>query len=391
MQTILYVGRFGLPDTAPGLRVYNVSEALSLLGRSVTFLSTMGISYGQAETAECGGRKYIFTNRCKYKNRIIRTAANLIELLAARKAYRAIREYCRSEKPEGIILYNDLYPLTKNLIGLCAKNGILLYADVTEWYEKRKYHKLGDFIIPHWTDKRIRKLDRKLDGVVAISTYLAEYYRSIGCKNVICVPPLFEVEKDIKIERHPYGGVQTVNLVYAGSPGSKDILTPVFDALESINRNSVKVRFDLIGLKEDQLHSLWKKADLPARGIYAHGRLSHTETIKIVRRADFGILLRENKRYAKAGYSTKFAECMANGVAMICNKLGGTDNDIIDGFNGFLVDSCSVDEIINVLDHLCGMDSSNLLTMKNNAHEFALVHYWAADYVSCFKSLFAKG
>ena len=38
-------------------------------------------------------------------------------------------------------------------------------------------------------------------------------------------------------------------------------------------------------------------------GIICHGKLSHDETLKIVAKSDFSVLLRENKLYAKAGVS----------------------------------------------------------------------------------------
>lgn len=389
-KTIFYIGRFGLPDTAPGIRVFNVSKVLNSLGYSVQFISAMGTRYGQEAEVIYDSHKYTFTNLCSSKNKVIHTLSNLRELLTAGKTYRHVKKRCCSEKPYAIILYNDLYPLTKKLLSFCKKNGILLLADVTEWYEKRKYKKLGDFIIPYLTNKRICKLDPKLDGIIAISGYLRDFYVSQGCDNIICVPPLFEVDESLPSSRHMYDDKQAVNLVYAGSPGSKDILIPVFDALELVNKESMNVRLDIAGIDEAQLQSMWKNIDFQHAGIFAHGRLSHEETLEIIKKADFGILFREDKRYAKAGYSTKFAECMANGVAMICNKIGGTDLDITDGINGFLTDTKEVNEIVALLYRLIATPDIQIRKIKETSRKYAFQRYSPISHIAQFEKFLSQ-
>lgn len=390
-NTIIYVGRFGLPNTAPGLRVYNIAKVIKSIGYLPKFISTMGTKHSQQENVIYDSFDYKFTNLCKTKNKFIRTASNLTELLTARKSYQCITEICKKDKPHAIILYNDLYPLTKKLLRFCRINDILLFADVTEWYEKRKYRKLGDWIIPFWTNKRIRKLDSQLSGIIAISDYLYDYYQLMGCKNIVCIPPLFDVPENLLITRHQYGKRQSVNLIYAGSPGSKDILKPIFEALEKINNEIEKIRFDVIGIDEKQIISIWKNTTFKDKGIYAHGRLPHDRTLEIVKSADFGMLLREDKRYAKAGYSTKFVECMINGVAMICNKVGGTDRDIKSGYNGFFVKTNQSNDIIELFNMLISLSNEDICQIKKNAYCFSYTKYNAKEYKHQLTTLMSQG
>lgn len=373
MKQILYVGRFGLPNTAPGLRVYELAKIFRSIGFDVSVLSNMVVADTHPEKEAWDGFSYQYVNRLK-PIPVLRQIQSMVELRFAGKTLRALKKRCEKEKPEAIILYNDLYALTKKLIPYCREHGIKLVADVTEWYEKRKYRKLGDKWIPYYTDKRIRRLDQHLDGVIAISHYLYDYYRALGC-HTFFIPPVFEIS-----EMPEPPGDMLPSLIYAGSPGSKDILNPVFTALEEINQDKVQIKMDVIGVTDAYIQKTWKNIPLERIGIFTHGRLSHEETVAYVRNADFGVLLREDKRYAKAGYSTKFSECMSCATAMICNRVGGADRDIVDGENGFLLEECTGAALSGVFHKIVCMDRSRIETMKKNAYAFALRTYQAAEY-----------
>ena len=120
--------------------------------------------------------------------------------------------------------------------------------------------------------------------------------------------------------------------------------------------------------------------NLAQTGIFAHGRLSRAETLEFVKKADFGILFRHDLRYAKAGFSTKFAECMSLGVPMICNAIGGCDTMILHGKTGFLTDSCEVEELKNLLLKILEMPRDEILSMKKDAYEFAKEHFKGENY-----------
>lgn len=385
---ILYVGRFGLPDTAPGIRVYNIIKILKNLGYDVDVISNMGVSRGGAETQEYDGIKYTYVNILKSRNKPVNTVSNIFELLFARKTLSKIKAACDKEKPRAIILYNDLYRLTKKLLPYCKQNNIKLIADVTEWYEKRKFKKPGDKIIPFYTNKRILKLDKQLDAVIAVSRYLYDYYTGLGV-NTLFIPPLCEVPSEPPRGRTQNNGGGTLNLIYAGSPGKKDLLVPALEALQKLNVNRLAVRLDLLGLDEKDVYAIWRREDLPKAGVFAHGRVPHNEALKYVKNADFGILLREDKRYAKAGYSTKFSECMSYGAAMICNRVGGTDLDIDDGINGILLNCADFNELYTVLSKLIGRGEL-IIQFRQNAYDFAKRTYSPALYMESVLRLLEK-
>ena len=66
------------------------------------------------------------------------------------------------------------------------------------------------------------------------------------------------------------------------------------------------------------------------------------DVLKIVKESDFSVLLRQNKRYAKAGVSTKFCEAMKLGVVGLCAQVNGTDLFVKNMTNGILIKDNSV-------------------------------------------------
>ena len=114
------------------------------------------------------------------------------------------------------------------------------------------------------------------------------------------------------------------------------------------------------------------------------------ETFEFVKKADFSVLMRENKRYAKAGVSTKFVEAMSLAVPSICTAVGGTDAFVSDGVDGFLIKDNSVYEILGKLELIVNMDSSEILQMKLNALNKAK-HVFSEDQYFEVTKLFLKG
>lgn len=95
------------------------------------------------------------------------------------------------------------------------------------------------------------------------------------------------------------------HLVYAGAPAQKDLILPYLIAIKDINNDQVKVVADIVGVTKEQVKTLLQIDDPEKIGIIAYGRVPHEECVKVIEKADFSILFRENLRYAKAGFSTK--------------------------------------------------------------------------------------
>lgn len=388
MRRILYVSRAGLPIDATGIRIEQIGSIYEALGYQIHYIcnrriddaiKTLGYEeisdqtmLEKLEKDECHFRidNKIYSYLPEFRGGKINALKEIAEIVSASKGYHRIIQYCQIEKPDAIILYNDVYALTKRLIGYCKRNNIRLLADVTEWYEKRKNATLAEKMVIFLSNYRIEKLDRHLDGVIAISHYFEQYYKQ---KKVSCVwvPPLMKTDMMEAAQKYDYDErTGIINFVYAGLPRSKDILLPFIRALMEVNKDEMRCRLDVVGIDNSYFEKLGIY-ELNRYGIYVHGRLSHNETLEYVKRADFGILLRNNQRYAKAGFSTKFAECMSLGVPMICNKVGGTDTLINSWKNGILIDDYQEETLVGLLNIIIKTDITEIVKMKVSAKQDA--------------------
>lgn len=113
--------------------------------------------------------------------------------------------------------------------------------------------------------------------------------------------------------------------------------------------------------------------------------MPHDDVANFLAKSDLSVLLRQNLRYAKAGFSTKLAECMLNGVAMFANSVGGSELVIENWEDGVVIDSASEDDILNALQRLLMLNHSEIMKMKRLAQEKAAKIFVADSYMESFK------
>lgn len=385
--TVLYVSRAGFPDTAAGMRISEIAKILHKIGYAVHFISELS-----CDDLECSDYKIITSssdevcyelNDFTYsfrKSKETNKLKALKELILAEDIFCRIRAVCNQENVTHIILYNEPYGITRKLQKFCNLKGIKLYADVTEWYQISGKKGPLNKLLAVSVNLRIMFVDRKLNGIIAVSNYLENYYNNKN-NNVLFVPPLCG-----QFSTNNTYVNQPIKFVYAGSPGLKDMLIPFIDAVKKINIDEIQVEFNIIGIRKSDLGL----DDSELKGIVFHGRLPHEDTINIVRGSDFGILLRHNKKYAKAGFSTKLVECMANGIPMICNRVGGSDSIIKAWKNGIVIDDCDVSTIKKVLLAIIGTDPQKLIEMKIAAYKTATELFMSDSYAESIDSLLMR-
>lgn len=353
MKKILYLGRFGLPESAAGIRVYRIAKLLSACDCQVQF-GCYGANY-QNRTETYDGFVYHFHTVFSGWRKVL----NVADLYSDQLKYSFANKLIESYRPDMVILYNPTSRIAEKVRRFCQKRGIRVVVDVTEWYEI-DHHEKGEKTVAKSVDNRIRRIDKKMDGIISISSYLTHYYTELGQRTYEIPPVMMEISRGDTSTKCSKDGTR-LSIVYAGSPGRKDQLKNVVQAVTEINRQSVQVHLDIIGVKEEKA--------LP--GIRFYGRLPHNKTIDIVKQADFSVLFRENLRYAKAGFSTKFSESMSLGVPVICNEVGGCDTLIHNWENGIVLKDGAVETIKECLCNLLEQSDSTLEEMKKGAVKLA--------------------
>lgn len=367
MKKILYVGQIAIEGSASCTHVRNRARFFNNIGYEVYGLS-------ECPKNECDKvedtdfLKYVYMKPFHGKGKV-RGAGWIADQFLGIHTYNEIIRALKFISPDIIILYElNSIVVEERIRAYCEKHNIRLIIEVTEWMEVENRKEIATRGIVWQKDIQKRYIDKRCGNIIAISEFLYEHYRNQGC-NVIRLPPLVYdfADKDQVFRDRDAVKLRQVKLVFAGTTDFKDYLEPMLKAIRKINNNEIKIIFDVVGPSPDAIESMLECSSPTQYGINCYGHLSHENTLSIVRKADFSVLMRENKRYAKAGVSTKFVEAMSLAVPSICTAVGGTDAFVTDGVDGVLIKDNSVHEVLDKLVQITNMDSSKILQMKLNA------------------------
>ena len=318
--TIVYIGGFEMPDkNAAANRVLNNARVFATIGYKVVF---------------CGIDHFIQQNACKpdifdgFESWPVKYPTSTKEWIKEQVSFAYIKSVLdKYEDIKFVIGYNMHALPLRNLENWCLKRKIKVLIDATEWYPNKFSLKPAKFI--RWIDTNLvmRWYQKKVDGVMAISSLLAEYYKRV-VKNVIIVPPLV----DLKEEKWKQKNLQRDNLVeftYTGRAGNgkdivKDKIDLVINALSEIPY-VYNYKFTVVGMTEDDCIAMFpniKDTIIQLNGkIQFLGRVSHNESIENLMKSDYCIFLREINRQNMAGFPTKFVECLSAGIGFIVNNV----------------------------------------------------------------------
>lgn len=358
----IYIGRVSCFMTdAASIRVHNVAAALKGQGHQVDFICQEG-TVPNGKILNDGSMCYgVFDEKTG-------KLSMWFEWLLGNKAVRQLKTLLKAEHYDGVILYNAPVTLGKKVLKLCRKHGMAVFHDVTEWYEI-KWSKGPLMCAYAWlVDRRIRLLDPKCDGIIAISPYLEAFYKEKV--PTINLPPVFEGEGHCNTSKN-----KIPRFLYAGSPSKKDELFNFIEAIKEINSEGIRAEITIIGapIPEDS-------EKLALEGIHYFPRMPHEAVLNALGEHDFSVLLRREARYAKAGYSTKVAEALCNGTPVFCNEIGGADMDIHNGFNGIKIGAADIRTIKDAIIQIIQMQPEAIVEMKNNAFRFGQKKYLRKNY-----------
>lgn len=367
MKKILYIGQIAIEGSASCTHVRNRARFFNNIGYEVYGLSECPKNECD-KVEDTNFLKYVYMKPFHGKGKV-RGAGWIADQFLGIHTYNEIIRALKFISPDIIILYElNSIVVEERIRAYCKKHNIRLIIEVTEWMEVENRKEIATRGIVWQKDIQKRYIDKRCGNIIAISEFLYEHYRNQGC-NVIKLPPLVYdfADKDQIFRDRDVVKLHQVKLVFAGTTDFKDYLEPMLKAIRKINNNEIKIIFDVVGPSPDAIESMLECSSPTQYGINCYGRLSHENTLSIVRKADFSVLMRENKRYAKAGVSTKFVEAMSLAVPSICTAVGGTDAFVSDGVDGILIKDNSVHEVLDKLVQIVNMDSSKILQMKLNA------------------------
>lgn len=373
MKRILYLGGFNLPDrNAAAQRVIANAKILRTLDFEVVLVG-LSPSIMEKESFDFHGFECV---NLPYPKGI----GGWVQMLTSIKQY---VPYITKDT-YAVIAYNHPAIALKKLLEFNKRYGIKTISDCTEWYEPQ-----GGFIfrlIKGWDVKqRMEVVHSKLDGVITISKYLDDYYKSKNVKTIL-LPPLVD-KKDAKWSAAIKGECDSISLLYAGSPGgTKDRLDFVIEALDKIYMQGYSFKLDIVGITEEVYRKVYLKGEEKPIPSFVHfwGRIPHQEVINKLRESDFQVFLREDHLANKAGFPTKFAETISAGTIVLTNASSNLKDYMVEGENSFEINICDEDHLFNSLLKPLSLSKAKIKDIKENIDTdlFDYRHY--INKMSCF-------
>ena len=381
LKNVLYIGGFELPDkNAAAHRVVAIGKILNKIGFQISFI---GIDH-EIETNDIINSKQEFGKNIRYKYKYPKTIKEWLHYILTTKHIIEIIESSNRDI-KIVIAYNypaiALYRLHK----YCKKRNIAIIADSTEWYVPNG-NLLFKLIKDFDTNFRMKYVQPKLDGIIVISRFLKNYYLT-KIENIIEIPPLVD-KNDIKWENNYRNVDSLVRLIYVGSPGAKDKIEIIVQALSMLNSN-INLSLDIVGISEEEFREFYKLEDISLSGKFIfHGRLSNTSALNILKQADFSIFIRDNNLVSKAGFPTKFVEAMAAGIPVLTNKTSNIDDFLSNEFNGYFLDYSSTEELASEFKKALILERNTIYQLKENCRN--MMSFDISQYTEKLQSFIKK-
>lgn len=290
---------------------------------------------------------------------------------------------------DAVLIYGGLTPFAVRLLQWGRRRRVPILADVVEWYQMT--HLRGGPLGPHALNSEVtmRAVLPRLDGLICISSFLADYYRQRGVP-VVVVPPTLDTEAvRPRLDADPHRR-QVLTLAYAGTAGKKDNLDAVADAVVRVDPTGSLIRLLVAGSTAATLHRLPALQQFHRRlpgSIIPLGEISQTEALEVVRDADYIPLLREDKKFARAGFPTKLVESMSVGTPMMGNRVGDLGQYLEDDRDALLTASPTAGAFADLLDRALTIDSHHHLRLRREARATAVRQFDFRGYVDQVSSL----
>jgi Glycosyltransferase len=272
-------------------------------------------------------------------------------------------------RPSHVIVAGGDAPYAAHLRRWCARNRVPLVADVVDWYTPRQLRG-GLLGPPHLSAKlALRYHYPRCDGLIVVSSFLAEHYRR-RMERVLLVPPTLDVRNLPVFPRPVRADAPGLSLVYAGTPGRKDLLADIIRAVGRLHREGAAVELRTYGPSETQVRQLLGGEPVPG-GVRILGRLPQHEMPRAVQEADFSVLLRRPTRANQAGFPTKFVESLANATPVIANLTSDLGRHLRDRREGLVCGDCSVAGLTAALRVALRLDTAERKLMREAARRQA--------------------
>ncbi|MBL4680825.1 MAG: glycosyltransferase [Pseudomonadales bacterium] len=387
-DTIIFAGGYGLPDrTASGIRVLGMATLFRRLGYQVLVLG----KFEQAPTMDAAEHEKIIDDiPCRDIRQPLPGQVFRSYVVSAHPVIAAVDEI-GALRVRAVLAYN--YPARGAfaLIRACQSRGIAPVLECADWYgwEGRKI--LRNLWRLTGVAVRMHILTRLAGNIICASSWLQN---KLPGQHTLLLPWVIDITHPrwARAELEVPSIDRPVRFVYSGSPGVglyKDRLPLMIEALTVLAREGHLFDCTIAGLTEAQYLAVVPQHRDCLREIGDQvrflGRISHTESITLVRNADFSVFFRETNRMSSTGFPTKFVEATTLGVPVISNATSDIPRYLRDGVNGIMATGVSKRAVSEALRRAVNMSAAERGAMQvacRTDNPFGICHW--AEPTKCF-------
>lgn len=330
-KKILYTGSFKFPNKdAAALRVHAIAKIFLSLDNNYD------VSFAGWESFSQNNPYYEYDGFKCYSQSELSPHKGFKLFKPIRSFFRGSKTFkwtLKQEKFSTIILYNPpaFFSILMLFYSKISQKNLIL--DCTEWYEYKHLPGGRYGLAALEVFIRMRVVYPFFKNIICISRFLDHYFKN---KNTVIIPPLH-----LKTEKPtPKLLDKDLNFIYAGSAGKKDQLAYLIKTLLSINTiKGHKIKIHIAGPDKFNFSTATEDINLESHNqVILHGLVSKVKLEELYSQAHFSFFLRENKRYALAGYPTKGIESLSHGTPVITNNIGDFGQLLSEQPNSILID-----------------------------------------------------
>ncbi|MEV4123053.1 glycosyltransferase [Micromonospora sp. NPDC049645] len=286
----------------------------------------------------------LITMRIRGRHHLTRMSARLARPL---RVLRAVRRAGVQRGQVSVVLL----PMALMTLGNWATLRLTLrcpvVVDASERHDRRQFRRgwLTPYFVRHrWSTFLATRL---VDRATAVSTTLAEYLAGHGME-VLVVPPQVDCDEFRAPQPPPIS--DGLRLLYAGTPGRKDMLDVILRGISQLApEHQRRVSLTIAGVSREAAtaHSDLDVAVLDAvsADVRFLGRVPREAVLALLAQSHFSMLVRPTGGYAANGFPSKVPESLAAGCPVLLNHTSDLAAYVHDGVEGLVLDGNRPDDV----------------------------------------------
>lgn len=378
MPTIIYIGGFALPDrNAAAQRVLNNARIFRALGYYVVLV---GVShdrpYDRTLHRADAGDADIDAWEIGYPA----SQRQWLDMISADWPLRQLadRGIVAPADVAAVICYNHPAVAQWRIARRARAWGARAIADCTEWYAPRAWTGPANIVKNLDVLARMHWVNRRMDGLITISPYLTDHYRSAAL-------PTVEIPTLIERAEGPPPSLPTapaplplfaIASGFGADMGADDIhdrIDWIIDLLDGVAQRGRRFILRIVGVDAARFTEVYPglrpALDRLGDQVEFLGRQPRHTVVDLSQQAAFAFVLRKETRVTLAGFPTKYSEAVTFGTPVIINALPSVRAYHVEGRTGFTLDLNDRQAAVERLSKILATDKDALMGMKRYCRE----------------------